>query len=101
METNPSLIPANELEVSKKFKSFKAEMRACGFALDYGVRQYKCAIIICIGNLIKLAAPELHDDNKFKFTDSTSAESINSKLSYCLTLYKISEPLIRAHIIYG
>ena len=101
LETNPSLIPADLNAIPQKFKAFKAEMKNCGFSNDYGIRQYKCAIIICIGNQIKLAAPNIHDPAKFQFTDSTSADGIKSKLDFALSMYKLAEPLIRQFIIYG
>ena len=101
LETNPSLIPGDLNGIPQKFKAFKAEMKNCGFANDYGIRQYKCAIIVFIGNQIKLAAPNLHDPSRFQFTDSTSSESIKSKLDFALSMYKLTEPLIRQFIIYG
>ena len=101
IETNPSLIPKDIHGVGQKYKLFKDEMRNCGFSTDYGVRQFKCAVIMCIGNQIQLAAPNLYDESKFRFTDSTSTDGIRSKLDYCLSLYSLAEPLIRQYIIYG
>ena len=101
IETNVELIPETITDIKTLFPKFKAELRSCGFPTDMGIRNNKCAILLCIQNLISKAVPDQYIESRFKISPSTSSQDLDDKLRYGISIYKTCQPLIRQYIIYS
>ena len=99
LETAPDLIPTALDDVTAKYRRFKKSASSAGFG-NFGIREYKCSLLMCIKHFLGLSWPELISPNDYEVATSLSADDLNLKVAKALVLYKLALPKIRQFIVY-
>lgn len=99
IETAPDLIPPSADDLNSRFKRFKSACKSAGFS-NYGIREYKCCLLMCIKHFLNLSLPELINPSDYDVAPSLAAADVNIKVGKALMLYQLALPKIREHVIY-
>lgn len=99
-ETNPNLIPNDMAAIPKCYKAFKRECKSTGTSI-LGVRQFKCSLLLCIKNLIRISVPQIFNANDYEWSDSTSKKDLDGKIEKAIFLYQSFEPQMKPNITFG
>lgn len=100
IETNPNeLIPRSMKDISKKYSNFKKECKATSTSV-LGPRQYRTALLLTVRHLLKIAVPQIINDQDFEFADSASKAEVDQKTTRALFLYDTFEAQIRSNILF-